>query len=146
MLAMSSWVIMFLTKWLRLQISTTLPPCSKTQSNQQPNSGQLLITALSVHCRKNLRNSDYEEIFSAWEEWRWTEPPCLSEQSTFNSRLLLPPSYGLWANISWVSLRFHEEFNRYPIVSQWWLISVSVPSSLPKGAESPNLSLFCSVF
>ena len=66
MLAMSSWVIVILTKWLNLQISTTPPSSSKTQLNQQPNSGKLLITALSVHYRKNLRNS--EEIFSAREE------------------------------------------------------------------------------
>lgn len=91
MLAMSSWVIMFLTKWLKLEISTTPPPCSKTHSNQWPNSRKLLITALSVHYRKNLRNNEYEEIFSAREEGRWSEPPCLSEQSTFNSRPFLPP-------------------------------------------------------
>ena len=47
--AMCSRVIMFLNKWLKLEIST-LPPCSKTQSNQWTNSGKL------IHCSQ--RNSE----------------------------------------------------------------------------------------
>ena len=62
--AKCSWVIKFLNKWLKLEIST-LPPCSKTQSNQWTNSGKLWIPVLRVTYRKKLRNSEMEEIFRA---------------------------------------------------------------------------------
>ena len=63
--AVCSQVIMFLNKWLKPEIST-LPPCSKTQSNQWTNSGKLLFTVLRVTYRKKLRNSEMEEIFRSW--------------------------------------------------------------------------------
>ena len=63
--AMCSRVIMFLNNWLKLKIST-LPPCSKAQSNQWTNSGKLLFTVLRVTYRKKLRNSEMEEIFRSW--------------------------------------------------------------------------------
>ena len=62
---MCSQVIMFLNKWLKLKIST-LPPCSKAQSNQWTNSGKFLLTVLRVTYRKILRNSEMEEIFRSW--------------------------------------------------------------------------------
>ena len=60
----TSDAIMFLNKWLKLEIST-LSPCSKIQSCQWTKSGNFLITVLRVIYRKKLRNNEMEEIFRA---------------------------------------------------------------------------------
>ena len=67
--AMCSWVIMLLTKWLKLENYVTPRPWSKTQSNKWLNSGKILITVLKLMYRKKLRKSEMEEIFRAQEEW-----------------------------------------------------------------------------
>ena len=69
---------------------------------------KLLITVLRLTYRKKLRNHEMEEIFHIWERWRWTEPPCLPEQSTLTSWPFLHTSWVLWANICGFLLRFHS--------------------------------------
>ena len=62
--AMWSHVIMSLTKGLKVELSITATPCSKTQSNQRPNSGNLLLTLLTLSYRIKSETVKWRRLLS----------------------------------------------------------------------------------
>ena len=127
--AKCSWVIKFLNKWLKLEIST-LPPCSKTQSNQLINSGKVLFTVLRVTYGKKLRNTEMQGMFWHWcSGVGWSLHAFLSRAPSPHDRLAPPDklSEPIFMDLYWGFTQDSYVLNRQPVVTDRRLSALFSP-------------------